>query len=220
MSKSPLRIIFFGPPGSGKGTQSKFLEKEFDLAHISTGDQFREEIRNQTPVGLKVKAIIEAGKLVDDETVMEVFEAAISRIPEDKGFILDGIPRTIQQCELLQKLLEKLNRPSTHVLYLNVDREVLKTRICGRLFHPGSGRTYHKVFHQPKVPMKDDITGEDLIIRKDDTEEVFNTRMDHYESTFGPCLEHYKESGLLREFNGNDKTAAEVYEDIKSVLLQ
>lgn len=218
MSATPIRIIFFGPPGSGKGTQSENLERDFHLAHISTGDQFRKEIAAQSPVGLKVKSIIESGGLVDDKTVMEVFESALSKIPADQGFILDGIPRTIEQCKLLSELLEKIGRPATHVLYLNVSRKELETRICGRLFHPGSGRTYHKVFNPPKVPMKDDITGEDLIIRKDDTPEVFNNRMDQYDKTFGPILEFYKNSGILKEFIGDGKKSSEVYDEIKAAL--
>ena len=215
---SAKRIIFFGPPGSGKGTQSVNLEHEYHLAHISTGDQFREEIRAQSPVGLKVKAIIDSGKLVDDETVMEVFQSALSKIPPEEGFILDGIPRTIAQCELLDALLTKLGRPATDVLYLNVDRKELETRICGRLFHPGSGRTYHKVFNPPKVEMKDDATGEDLIVRKDDTVEVFNTRMDQYDATFGPCLEYYRKKGILRTIDGTGKNVEQVYDEIKKAL--
>ena len=215
---SVKRIIFFGPPGSGKGTQSVNLEHEYHLAHVSTGDQFREEISKGTPVGLKVKSIMEAGKLVDDETVMEVFQAALSRIPDGEGFILDGIPRTLNQCELLDKLLTKINRPATHVLYLNVDRKELETRICGRLFHPGSGRTYHKVFNPPKVPMKDDVTGEDLIVRKDDTLEAFNERMNQYDATFNPCLDYYRKKGILKEINGTGKNVDQFYEEIKKAL--
>lgn len=212
------RIIFFGPPGSGKGTQSAILEEKFGLAHISTGDCFRSEIAAGSPVGLKVKGIIESGLLVDDATVMEVFEAVLSKIPKEKGFILDGIPRTINQAKLLAELLEKIGRPITDVIYLQVDRADLQERICGRLFHPGSGRTYHTKFNPPKVPMKDDITGEDLIIRKDDSVEVFNQRMDQYDSTFQPVLDYYVKLGILKTITGTGKQAKEVTAEVLAAL--
>ncbi|EAX89924.1 adenlylate kinase, putative [Trichomonas vaginalis G3] len=212
------RIIFFGPPGSGKGTQSEILEKKFGLAHISTGDCFRSEIAAGSPVGLKVKSIIESGLLVDDATVMEVFEAVLGKIPPEQGFILDGIPRTINQAKLLAELLEKIGRPVTHVIYLQVSREELQERICGRLFHPGSGRTYHTKFNPPKVPMKDDQTGEDLIVRKDDTIEVFNQRMNQYGNTFQPVLDYYTQLGLLKTVLGTGKQAKQVTEEVLAIL--
>lgn len=217
MSKD-FRIIFFGPPGSGKGTQSEQLEKKFNLIHISTGDLLRAEVAAGSPVGLKAKAIMEAGGLVDEKIVYEIVENKIKSIPAGQGFIFDGFPRTISQAVYLQGLLEKLGRPATHVLYLNVSHDELKKRICGRLFHPGSGRTYHKVFNPPKKELTDDATGEPLIIRKDDTEEVFEERMRQYNSTFEPVLDHYKKSGVLKEFAGDGKNASEVAQEILAVF--
>ena len=149
---------------------------------------------------------------------MEVFEAVLGKIPPEQGFILDGIPRTINQAKLLAELLEKIGRPVTHVIYLQVSREELQERICGRLFHPGSGRTYHTKFNPPKVPMKDDQTGEDLIVRKDDTIEVFNQRMNQYGNTFQPVLDYYTQLGLLKTVLGTGKQAKQVTEEVLAIL--
>lgn len=215
----PTRIIFFGPPGSGKGTQSENLVKEFKLDHLSTGDALRAEIRAQTPLGKRVKSIIEAGKLVDDSTIMEIVKSAVSKA-DKRGFILDGIPRTIGQAKALDKILDNLNLPITHVPYLNITRAVLKERVCGRLFHPGSGRVYHRTYKPPKVPMRDDVTGEPLIVRKDDTEEVFDARMKEYDATFEPVLEFYEKKGLLHTITGDNLTIPEIYAELKAYLLK
>lgn len=212
------RIIFFGPPGSGKGTQSDRIKAEYNLAHISTGDALRAEIAAESEVGLRVKSIIEAGKLVDDGIIIEIVASAVSKTNDFNGFILDGVPRTIGQVEKLSELLGQMNQQITDVLYLNVSLEVLKERICGRLFHPGSGRTYHRTLRPPKQEMKDDVTGEPLIVRKDDTEEVFNERMDQYLSTFQPVLDYYKKQGILKEINGDALTIDEIYAKIKELL--
>jgi len=219
MAQNPLRIIFFGPPGAGKGTQSELLMKEFGLIHISTGDALRAEIRAETPLGKRVKSIIEAGNLVDDDTIMDIMEAKLSKFEKNQGFIFDGIPRTIGQVIKLDALLNKLNQPVTHVLYLNVDRKELKERICGRLFHPASGRVYHRSFKPPKVEMTDDATGEPLIVRKDDTEEVFDARMKQYDDTFEPVIEFYRNQGSLREIVPHGESIEAIYEKIKTLLF-
>lgn len=214
---SGCHVIFFGPPGGGKGTQSALLKKDYNFAHISTGDALRAEIAAQTELGKKVKSIVESGALVDDDTIMNVLKSAITKVSGD-NFILDGIPRTIGQAEKLNTVLKEINKPVTHVIYITVDHDELKTRICGRLFHPGSGRTYHKVFNPPKEPMKDDITGEPLIVRKDDTEEVFENRMKQYNDTFKPVLDYYEKSGELRTINGSGKNVEQIYTEVKKLL--
>lgn len=218
MSSSPLRIIFFGPPGSGKGTQSELLEKDFNLVHISTGDALRAEVAAETPLGLRVKGIMESGNLVDDDTIMEIMAAKMERHKGAPGFIFDGIPRTIVQAQKLDEMLNRINEPVTHVLYLNVDVAELKRRICGRLFHPGSGRVYHKEFHPPAKEMTDDITGEPLIIRKDDTEEVFNQRMEQYNATFQPVFDYFRQKGVLQEIDGTNKKIEDIYAEIRRCL--
>jgi adenylate kinase len=125
MSAQPLHIVFFGPPGVGKGTQSERILNEFGLTHISTGDALREEVRSGSPLGLRVKGIMESGKLVDNATIMEIVESAISKA-DPRGFILDGIPRTIGQAATLDAILAKIGLPVTHVPYLVVSRDVLR----------------------------------------------------------------------------------------------
>jgi adenylate kinase len=214
-----LRLIFFGPPGAGKGTQSERLVKEFSLSHLSTGDALRAEIRANSPLGQRVKSIIEAGKLVDDQTIMAIVESAITKA-DSRGFILDGIPRTIGQAEQLDVILDKLRLPITHVPYLNITRGTLKERVCGRLFHPASGRVYHRKFNPPKVTGKDDLTGDPLIVRKDDTEEVFNQRMKEYDATFQPVLDFYERKGLLYTITGDNLTIPEIYSALRAYLLK
>lgn len=210
-------LIFFGPPGGGKGTQSDLLVKNFHFGHISTGDALRAEIKAETELGKRVKGIVESGALVDDDTIMNVLKSAISKV-QGGNFILDGIPRTLGQAEKLNVVLKDINKPVTHVIYITVGHDELKNRICGRLYHPGSGRTYHKTFNPPKVPMTDDITGEPLIIRKDDTEEVFEARMKAYNETFEPVLKYYENAGLLRTIDGTGKNVDQVYAEVKQAL--
>ncbi|OHT05034.1 Adenylate kinase [Tritrichomonas foetus] len=219
MSLKPLRIIFFGPPGSGKGTQSEKLVNEFKLDHLSTGDALRAEIRAMSPLGKRVKSIIEAGKLVDDQTIMEIVKSAIEK-GNKNAFILDGIPRTIGQARQLDDIVNEMGIPITHVPYLNITRAALKERVCGRLFHPGSGRVYHRSYNPPKVPMKDDITGEPLIIRKDDTEEVFDARMKEYDATFEPVLEFYMKKGIVHTVTGDNLSIDQVYAELKKYIIQ
>ena len=173
-NKKERMVVFFGPPGAGKGTQAQILEKEFNLCQISTGDALRAEIRAQTPLGKRVKGII------DDDTVMEILQSSMEQHQDNKGFIFDGIPRTIGQVHKLDALLDRLQMPLTHVLYLQVNVEELKMRVCGRLFHPASGRVYHIVYNPPKVEGKDDETGEDLVQRPDDQEETIRKRLGSY----------------------------------------
>jgi adenylate kinase len=215
----PLRIVFFGPPGSGKGTQSERIVKEFGLSHLSTGDALRAEIRAGSELGQRVKGIIESGKLVDDGTIMAIVESAITKT-EGRGFILDGIPRTVGQAEALDVILERIGQPLTHVPYLTVSGEVLKERICGRLFHPGSGRVYHRTFNPPKVEGKDDATGEALIVRKDDTEEVFEQRMKEYDATFEAVLDFYTKKGLLHPVVSDGLTIDQIWGELKSYFTK
>ncbi|EAX92941.1 adenylate kinase [Trichomonas vaginalis G3] len=216
--KKDRMVVFFGPPGVGKGTQAKLLEKEFNLYQISTGDALRAEIRGQTQLGKRVKGIIESGGLVDDDTIMDILQACMQKNTDNNGYIFDGIPRTIGQVEKLDALLAKMGTPLTHVLYLSVNIDELRERVCGRLFHPGSGRVYHKVTNPPKKPMTDDITGEPLIIRKDDTPEVFNQRMNQYFGTFQPCIDYYSKKGILQTFPVDGQPIDVVHKKLHAAL--
>jgi adenylate kinase len=150
---------------------------------------------------------------------MAIVESAISKA-DSRGFILDGIPRTIGQARELDTILAKIGLPLTHVPYLNVTRPALKERICGRLFHPGSGRVYHRTHNPPKVAGKDDVTGEPLIVRKDDTEAVFDQRMKEYDATFEPVLNFYEKKGLLYTITGDTLSIDQIYGQLKAYLLK
>jgi adenylate kinase len=191
--KTEKRTIFFGPPGAGKGTQAPRIKEEYCLCHLSTGDMLREAVKAGTEMGVKAKSIMDAGKLVGDDVVVGIIAEAIQAPACEKGFILDGFPRTVPQAQMLDALLKKQNATIDKVINLNVDDEVLIKRVTGRLIHTASGRTYNIFFSPPKVEGLDDVTGEPLTKRGDDTEEKLKQRLEEFHSKTTPVLEYYKE---------------------------
>jgi len=177
--KQPI-VILTGPPGSGKGSQAPKMVEQYGLKHLSTGDMLRAAVAAETPLGKKASAIMEAGDLVDDELVNGIVGEALTNPECCNGVILDGYPRTVAQAEALVSLLKKWNRRVTHVIEIVVPTEILEERICGRRIHKPSGRSYHIKFAPPKVEGKDDVTGEDLIQRKDDNPESLKIRLEAY----------------------------------------
>ncbi|KAK9710597.1 adenylate kinase, partial [Basidiobolus ranarum] len=164
-----IRMILMGPPGAGKGTQSPKIKEKFCVCHLATGDMLRAAVTAKTKVGLEAKKVMDAGGLVSDEIMVDLIQDNIHNNPECKnGFILDGFPRTVVQAEKLDNMLEKDNQKLDHAVELKIDDSLLVSRICGRLIHPPSGRTYHREFNPPKVTDQDDVTGEPLIQRSDD----------------------------------------------------
>jgi adenylate kinase len=196
------RTIFFGPPGAGKGTQAPRIKEEYCLCHLSTGDMLREAVKNGTEMGLKAKSIMDAGKLVGDDVVAGIVAEAIKGPECAKGFILDGFPRTVNQAKILDSLLKKQNVGIDKVVNLHIDDELLVKRVTGRLVHPASGRTYNKFFNPPKVEGKDDVTGEPLVHRADDTEDKLRTRLNEFHSKTQPVLEYYKSK--VENINADD----------------
>lgn len=190
--KKEVNSIFVGPPGAGKGTQAPVIKDEYCLCHLSTGDMLREAVKNGTEMGKKAKAVMDAGKLVSDEIVVGIIDDALKAPDCSRGFILDGFPRTVAQAEMLDKILAKSGKRIDTVINLKVDDEVLVKRVTGRLVHPASGRSYHTEFAPPKKAMTDDITGEPLIKRSDDTEEKLRTRLSEFHAKTKPILDHYK----------------------------
>ncbi len=182
-----------GPPGSGKGTHAPKVKQEFELVHLSTGDMLRDAVSKQTKLGLEAKALMESGKLVGDQLVADIVSEALLQPSCRKGFILDGFPRTVDQARLLDDFLNKdhHNAAIDCVINLKVDDELLVKRITGRLIHPPSGRSYNIYFNPPKTEGLDDVTGEPLVKRGDDTEEKLRTRLAEFHEKTQPVLAHY-----------------------------
>ena len=189
--KKERRTIFFGPPGAGKGTQAPIIKEEYCLCHLSTGDMLREAVKQGTDMGKKAKSIMDAGKLVGDDVVAGIVAEAIKGPECSKGFILDGFPRTVNQAKLLDGLLEKDGVTIDKVVNLSIDDDLLIKRVTGRLIHPASGRTYNIFFSPPKEAGKDDVTGEPLVKRGDDTEEKLKTRLNEFHTKTKPVLDYY-----------------------------
>jgi adenylate kinase len=163
-----MRTILLGPPGAGKGTQATFLTKHFGIPQISTGDMLRAAVKAGTPLGLAAKKVMDSGALVSDDIIIGLVQERLKQPDCAKGYLFDGFPRTIPQADALKSARVALDR----VLEIDVDDDEIIRRMSGRRVHPASGRTYHIVFNPPKVPGKDDVTGEDLIQRDDDHEET------------------------------------------------
>lgn len=159
-----MKLVLLGCPGVGKGTQAGFIRDKCHIPQISTGDMLREAIRSQSALGQQVQKIIESGKLVSDDVIIELVKQRIQAKDCQKGFLLDGFPRTIPQAEALQQNHITLD----YVIEIRVPDEKIIERLSGRRVHPASGRVYHVVFQPPKMPGKDDVTGEALIQRPDD----------------------------------------------------
>jgi adenylate kinase len=211
-----MNILLFGPPGAGKGTQSTLLKEREEMVHISTGDLFRENIKNQTPLGIKAKEIIDAGNLVPDEVTIAMVEDVFSRLEGD--FILDGFPRTVAQAEALDRLLEKKNLELGKAIFIHVPHDYLLSRLTGRRVCTGCGATYHVEAMPPKTEGECDKCGQPLMERKDDNEEVIGTRLQAYENSTTPVLEYYKKTGKYVEVDGIGETE-EVYSRLKNVLV-
>jgi adenylate kinase len=182
-----MRILLLGLPGAGKGTQAQFLIDKYGIPQISTGDMLRAAIKTATALGLEAKQYMDKGALVPDHIVIELVKQRVTEPDCTSGFILDGFPRTIPQADALRAAGIDIDC----VIEIEVgDQEILR-RMSGRRVHPGSGRTYHVDFNPPKVPGKDDITGEPLIQRPDDNEETVKKRIATYHSQTKPLVNYY-----------------------------
>ncbi|MFB0954028.1 MAG: adenylate kinase [Aeromonadaceae bacterium] len=183
-----MRIILLGAPGAGKGTQAQFLMDKYGIPQISTGDMLRAAIKAGTPLGLKAKEVMDKGQLVSDEIIIGLVKERIAQDDCAKGFLLDGFPRTIPQADAMKAVGVMVD----FVLEFEVPDEEIVKRMSGRRVHPGSGRVYHVVFNPPKVEGKDDVTGEDLVIRADDEETTVRKRLDIYHQQTEPLVGYYK----------------------------
>ena len=200
-----MRLIILGAPGAGKGTQATIISQKLKIPHISTGEIFRDNIKNETELGKLAKGYIDKGQLVADEVTIRIVKERLEQNDSSKGFILDGFPRTVVQADALEASLCKTNQCINKVLDIDVPDEKIIERMMGRRVCSKCGYTYH-VAHKPSViPGKCDICNGDLVQRQDDTEETIRKRLDVYHQQTEPLIQYYKSKGLLVEVKGEDK---------------
>lgn len=204
-----MKLIFFGPPGAGKGTQAQKTSEEFNIPHISTGDILREAIKNETELGLKVKDILEKGDLVSDDIINKLVE---NKVVDMDSFILDGYPRTIEQAQFLDQVLEKANKEIDAIIMIDVSEEEIVNRISNRRICPKCGKVYNLLTLKPKDDMKCDLDGSKLIQREDDKEDTVRDRYRVYKENTEPVIEYYRKNKKIFTINGS--------KDIKDVTKE
>lgn len=197
-----MNMLIMGPPGSGKGTQSKMMVEEFNVPHISTGDMFRTAMRKKSEVGLLAKKYIDRGMYVPDEVTIRLVEERLNQPDCENGFLLDGFPRTIYQAERLNEILNGMGKKLDHVFKIEVDSYVIIKRLSGRRICPSCEASYHTEFHPPQQKGVCDECGTELTIRSDDTPETAIKRLEVYLKNTYPLIEYYEDQDLLRNIMG------------------
>lgn len=207
-------LIFIAPPAAGKGTQAKMVSEAYDLAHLSTGDMLREEVKNGNT---ELQEIMKSGKLVSDDIVLDLLTKKISKI--ENGYILDGFPRNVSQAISFDKMLNEMNQKIDYVIYLNLDKEIAKKRIVGRVSCPKCGNVYNTMIEGMK-PSKEDLCNNcytTLIKRKDDNEETFEVRYNTYLEETKPLIKYYQNKNILHEIDSSLEKQ-EVFDRIKEII--
>ncbi|WP_159560676.1 adenylate kinase [Streptococcus halichoeri] len=208
-----MNLLIMGLPGAGKGTQAAKIVEEFGLIHISTGDMFRAAMANQTEMGLLAKSYIDKGELVPDEVTNGIVKERLGQADvAEKGFLLDGYPRTIDQAHALDTTLAELNLKLDGVINIDVDPASLVERLSGRIINKKTGETFHKVFNPPA-----NYKEEDYYQREDDKPETVKRRLDVNIAQGQPIIDHYREAGMVHDIQGNQEISA-VFADIEQVL--
>lgn len=212
-------IIFISSPAAGKGTQAEKLEKKYNLAHISTGDLLRNEVKSVSEMGKMLDKIMKEGKLVSDDVVTTLLKNKLNTHECDNGFILDGYPRNINQAKTLDKILDEINKKINYVINLDVDYDTAMKRSCGRLQCKNCGKIYNKYSEnlKPSIDGKCDKCGEVIYQRSDDNEESFKIRFNTYQESTKPLIEYYNNKGILFKVDSS-KTVEEVFSTIENII--
>ena len=212
-----MNLILLGPPGAGKGTQAKMLIDAYGIPQISTGDMLREAVKNQTALGMEAKKFMDSGQLVPDEVVIGLAKDRIAQPDCEKGFMLDGFPRTVPQAEALDKVLDGMGKKIDHVISIEVPNSELLGRLTGRRTCKACGQGYHVMFDPPKQEGVCGKCGGELYQRDDDNQETVSNRLKVYGSQTEPLIDYYKAKGLLRPIDGVGGMG-DILDRIKAVL--
>ena len=213
-----MNIILMGLPGAGKGTQAEKIVATYGIPHISTGDMFRAAMQQQTELGLKAKSFMDKGELVPDEVTNGIVKERLQQADTEKGFLLDGFPRTQAQAEALDKIMEELNRSIDAVINIEVNPEILMQRLTGRIICRNCGSTYHKTNNPPKVEGTCDRCGShDFYQREDDKPETVENRIQINIEQSKPILNYYKAKGILRNVDG-ESGIDNLFQTIQSIM--
>ena len=210
-------IVLLGPPGAGKGTQAQVISQEEHLAHISSGDLFRENLKNQTELGKLAQGYMNRGELVPDDVTIAMVKDRFSRSDAQAGALLDGFPRTPAQAEALSEMLKSMGQEVHSVPYISVPAEVLIERLGGRWTCPACGRVYHEKHNPPKTAGVCDVDGTALIQRDDDKAETVERRIRVYMDQTSPLIEYYRQKGLLVEVDGT-RSIDDVSKDVLAAV--
>ena len=212
-----MNIVLMGLPGAGKGTQADKIVEKYAIPHISTGDMFRAAIKEGTELGLKAKSFMDQGALVPDEVTIGIVRERLSQHDCEKGFLLDGFPRTVPQAEALDSILDELGRPVEHTINVQVEKEELIARLSGRRICKTCGTSYHLVFNPPKEEGKCDKDGGELYTRADDNPETVTNRLEVNMNQAQPLLDFYEAKGVLKNINGQQEIS-KVFADLDALL--
>ena len=215
-------FVFIAPPAAGKGTQSKLLVEKYGYSHISTGDLLREEVAKQTELGIQINDIMKEGKLVDDDIVKTLLENSLTILKkENKPFIIDGFPRTLNQARMLVDILNNLDITSYRVIYMDLDYEEAMKRVLGRMVCPNCGKSYNKLIESLK-PQKENVCDScqsNLEVRSDDNEETFKNRYDTFIANTKPIINYFSELNKLINISAA-KNAEEIFKDIETYVAK
>ncbi|MDQ0272600.1 adenylate kinase [Cytobacillus purgationiresistens] len=212
-----MNLVLMGLPGAGKGTQAEQIVEKYGIPHISTGDMFRAAIKGETELGLQAKSFMDKGELVPDEVTIGIVRDRLGKPDCEKGFLLDGFPRTVAQADALENILSDLEKSINFVINIDVDQDILMERLTGRRICKNCGATYHLVFNPPAKEGECDRCGGELYQRADDNEGTVKNRLDVNIKQTKPLLDFYEGKGYLRNINGQQEIG-KVFTDLDSLL--